>query len=319
MLNEFIEYKEYTDIAAQQKISINKPKRMARLKKKKIVMNNQDGIKRPLRIISRHFINKTNNKEVAINAMKAWLGLEYNPSLDAELKKIERMFYKSINDDSNDSKETYKLPGHCINTLNIKSTNLKSQKDEDEVNTENMITFENIFYTEIKNKMKNRVLVCDYNFFDNNQLYFKKLQVSNLELIKKDKQDYILKIIAAYLMNKIFPNQETIRIVLTDVGNWGLIHTDAWGIGKYYWKDGANFCESFENGRSTTIKIHKNVISHFRLVDITNKKNNELENQFNVGETVYIDQGKNFLKTFDIVDKNAKMRLLQELISETGQ
>ena len=118
-----------------------------------------------------------------------------------------------------------------------------------------------------------------------------------------------MKIIAAYLLNRITDDAAGANVSVTDISNWSMKSPKTAKIDRYYYLDGKKeiqFISNILNEGTKVIYIDENIAGHFRLVDATE---NKINNCIKVGDIVYVDQGCRFLKKIDINSEDDKIKL----------
>lgn len=289
MLDEYLEYLEYTKKEYLDDY-IKNDGDDSRIKYYPLIRNNKTGLSRPLIIISKYFLNKYKDKELTIDALKAWFGLE------VECKNEEINAFKGYFNDlleyyvkKNNERQRYvdefnkniKINSFFVNPYNTEATYNEAHNKND-INKINCI---DIIDSLINKPIKQRVLVAKEDIFAED-----KLKILFIDNIKKheltpQKKDYLLKVICSFLIKRK-PNQEEVVIKAVDYQNWSILRSKKHYPINYYKYKGGNFPIRKKN--NSAITIDKNVIDVFRIVDFDKVKEN-----IQIGEIVYIDKGCN--------------------------
>ena len=354
MLNELLEYQEYTDKEMLRQMIANNNSEY-RIKYRHMILDNMSGLSRPLKIIAKHFLIKYDNDyDKTEKALKAWLGFLSDRELteieDEEVRQIANFFNDDLMNyyiETLDERKTKNSAKDVINDFLTKDPkanitcykklkrkfSIKSKGDFtysqlQGKNDENSITSEKIIYSVKKSRtvMKNKLLVSDCDIFskyefictdtnsetrrydktDFNQTFD---QGENKKLKIKKNGDHLLKIIAAYLLNRITDDAAGANVSVTDISNWSMKSPKTAKIDRYYYLDGKKeiqFISNILNEGTKVIYIDENIAGHFRLVDATE---NKINNCIKVGDIVYVDQGCRFLKKIDINSEDDKIKL----------
>lgn len=184
MLDEYLEYLEYTKKEYLDDY-IKNDGDDSRIKYYPLIRNNKTGLSRPLIIISKYFLNKYKDKELTIDALKAWFGLEveceneeinafkgyFNDLLEYYVKKNnERQGYV---DEFN---KNIKINSFFVNPYNTEATYNEAHNKND-LNKINCI---DIIDSLINKPIKQRVLVAKEDIFAED-----KLKILFIDNIKK--------------------------------------------------------------------------------------------------------------------------------------
>lgn len=234
MLNEIIEYHQYTD-----KIKSN------RLKPRK---NNLTGIKRALEIIAREFyfntafppqFELTDKVNCTKDALRIWLGAEAKSSYEDFPEVEKRLDFLNANSYekyllgfANEENGLHKLLIKSRESYDVPELNFKSAPKKGPYNTDNKIYFDGVISNAITcGPLKRYYLVCKKTFDD---LGYK-------EKFNGKHQDELLKGMAAYLLGRFSKKQVTAYVVQQNI---------------LCWLTGDKF---LENGRGPSAKYFKNV------------------------------------------------------------
>lgn len=318
MLDELLEYKEYTDKRIIDDVLEFNSKETSSNKRKQIRLkylnfnNDFSGIKRAMNIIAKYFLNKYDqNEEIAINALKAWAGDEYDNKGIKEIDEIAGYirpelfsFYRANEENTNNNinkienieklKEKYnnKLKGFNEDILNEDSKASKAG-----ISDFNKTTYKSIVYN-MKNKpLRRNVLVCKEDVLD-------KALRNNKPLTPKEK-DYLLKLISVYLLNAK-KNQEYVTITLTDVYNWCLINHKNTKLSEYKFENGEHPIKS-DNSNIKSKTILNNVIKrNYKVIELNNIESIEY------GDTLFMDMGNKGILEKYYIDSNFSIKNLIE-------
>lgn len=316
MLDELLEYKEYTDKKILEEVLEFNSKESASVKRKQIRLkylnfsNGFSGIKRAMNIIAKYFLNKYDqNEEVAINALKAWAGDKYDNKGIKEIDEIAGYIRPELF-------SFYKLNEEKTSNNKNKLTNIEELKDkyndklrsfnEDIINDDskaskagisdfNKVTYKSIVYN-MKNKpLRRNVLVCKEDVLNN-------VLRDDKSLTTKEK-DYLLKLISVYLLNSK-KNQDSVTVTLTDVYNWSLCNHKSYKLSDYRFKDGSKLIELHNNGLNIKIKLHRILLDNYYIA------NNEELKIIGQNTILYIDNGSRNILTSCLDNSSSDRSLL---------
>ena len=317
MIDELIEYKEYIDKKTLNEVLNHNSKQSRsndyiniRLKYSEFV-NDFSGLKRALTIISKYYLSKYHNDEtIALNALKAWSGFEYesiNEEIDSIAGYVSPELFEFYHKNTK-SEATKKL----VKELEERFIKKKRRFFEDIINNDslaskaglsdqNKTTFSSIIYN-CKNKpLTRKVLVCKKPILD---------EVKNLKHKKiTDKQyDFLLKTICTYLKFNT-KNLNEINIVMSDIYNWSLYSHNSNELKNYIFSNQDNPIIYNSYNKKVYIGLDQRIKENYYLVDY-----NDVENKVEYGDIVYIDKGaSSIMKKVEIENNNDIMNLLQEL------
>ena len=318
MLDEVIEYREYIDKDLFGKIiDYNKNEKSSknwlnvRLKYNQM-SNDFSGLKRAYTIIAKHLLSKYEDADIALNGLYAYAGLKYEQLVD-ELNELANyinpylfeFYIENSRCTGNDSNLD------LINSLRDKY--LKKRLDEDIINEKSIAAqngisdFNKISFTDIVDNllckqdysMKRKVLVCKEDLT-------KGIVNKKGKRISSKQEDFLLKLIAAYLIFK--KDNGPTRIILSDVYNWTLYNHESNELNNYVFKDNKMPIIKTIYNKMAFIDVCDEIKQNYYLLDYS-----EVDN-LNYGDIVYVDRGaKDILMRVDIENTFDKIRLLQEL------
>ena len=312
MLNENIEYKEYTDKKYLRQLKTKGGKH--RLDFSGIVKNDNSGLRRALLVIAKHLMNENGNDyEKTQNALAAWLGYEKAESSEAKelygyFKPDLMNYYVDTGNKNKNKEEKKKSIKIYLNTqykyftsrFKTKSGGGKNYFEKEGISDQNLLNFEDVYYTVKGKKPRNRVLVCDTDLISSKTVRsLKKKELRNEDI------DHVLKIIAAYLLNRIVEDASGVSISKIDIGNWSLKgKNDYYDIQKYLYENRP----IVEDLSSDIIHIDDELMKHFRLVDVE-----DLKEEIRIGDVVYVDKGKQLLQKYPISSDSDISDLMKSL------
>ena len=246
MLNEILEYDQYTQRIDYEKESVTYRLKYANLKQE------LSGIERALVIIARHEIfKKTEESEEkkereAIEVLKAWCGFDYDTSVEQAcmvkswlpdyLELVRKEFKNSTK--SNKSEGSIKNVDAALRYLKSRQEDFKKNelciekengKSATEGSSEN--TFKEITYGKIlmqayaEGELKRYYLVCDQDLLDcyevlKNTETRKRARLNTTGKNAGKELDEIFKATAAFLMEKGDKQKTSAFVRKTDLSNW---------------------------------------------------------------------------------------------------
>ena len=294
MLNERREYEEYTDRQIIEEVKKD-PKAEARLSKRNL-KNSLRGIGRAMFVITKRFVETYEKEEdpddAARNAMKSWFGFNYEKGKYKEADDINSWFkelvdlYNSTTEKEKSKIEIDSKEAAYKRTYGEAANYLEKGKDNDE----NAITYEKTILRAAGNGLRSRVLVADCDIFETYDIRMPKKD-------SDDNRDFILKNIAAYLIYRVYKNQEAVTVNAGAIESWCLGSRD---VDKQHSRYKIKLNDKPEPlfmktsmKNSTKLIVNQEILDHFRLVDY-----NDIADKIKDTDIIYEDQGsrKHLLK-----------------------